>query len=183
MPWRLLLGAGILGYKAVEEQSIKQMHREIDEAMKKRDQDQTRIIKEASACIPQEMRDIYHEYMRTLLYENKEIPNVFVQGGTLYYCQDACDVQDTVIAARNNKHSMIDPQPRWRLARVRDFTSESRWGTGGLAIAALMWTRFHYLSNDMEMTDEQWEQLQFITKRFKYVYPHAITGYKPMPEW
>ena len=33
-----------------------------------------------------------------------------------------------------------------------------------------------------EITDEQWEQLQYVTKKFKYLYPHAISGHKPMPE-
>ena len=152
MPLNFLFGATILGAKAVSDIKKAQDDKLHDELREKLRKESEQKEKDLFAPIPDSLLERYYEILQECS-TNCEIPNAYMKGGTLWLCEKACSIEEVIETARNHRVSYVDPQPRWRLARVSDFQRKSSHYKGA-GKAAYYNTLFYYNSNNIPLNDD-----------------------------
>ena len=188
MPLNFLFGTILLGGVALKDKIDREYAKDLaakqEEYYKESERRETARRTEKYAPITREMKDIFIGYVEEYALENREIPNTFMQGGEMYHCLDARCIEDTIQCARNNVVSFMNPQPRWRFAKVSDFRRCNEY-YAGTTCAAIYSTRFYCLSNNIEFTEEQWEQFKDIVDKYGHQYGfNAVRRQRhKYPEW
>ncbi|MBR2504105.1 MAG: hypothetical protein IKB62_08275 [Oscillospiraceae bacterium] len=163
MPLNFLFGATILGAKAVSDIKKAQDDKLHDELREKLRKESEQKEKDLFAPIPDSLLERYYEILQECS-TNCEIPNAYMKGGTLWLCEKACSIEEVIETARNHRVSYVDPQPRWRLARVSDFQKQSTRYRGA-SRAAYYILLFHRNSKEVTIDNETWDLFTELVNR------------------